>query len=176
MGIPTDGTIISARTGERAVGKERCLWEFSSTSQNVTERNRNVSMMWRYHHVTTIRRLLWIWCIIFEKWKESKIRDNTSLHLSGSIRARYGYNTSSTAPQFLLFVAKLFQITKDRYKSEHEDMLKLFCKLQMELRTESWLRALNLRCVYLDHVEVVVCSDAPFVVNNENLLMLAFWY
>eukprot|EP00171_Calliarthron_tuberculosum_P023256 IDg23256t1 len=85
-----------------------------------------------------------------------------------SVRAKYAYAAYSTMPDILIFVARLSQVTKSMYEKSPKQYIKILMKLEKVVSGGPSLHGLKYVRLPMHSVEVFVCIDASFAVNEDN--------
>ena len=84
-----------------------------------------------------------------------------------NLRAKLAYVSFSSAPDTLVFVAKLSQITEDRYELVKPEAMRILRKLQKLLKEPVSKSGLKFVHIPPQDIEVAVCVDAAFATNYD---------
>eukprot|EP00171_Calliarthron_tuberculosum_P022600 IDg22600t1 len=85
-----------------------------------------------------------------------------------SARAKYAYAAYSTMPDILIFVARLSQVTQSMYDKNRKKYAKIMMRLEKALTGGPSLHGLSFIKLDMQHVEVFICIDASFAINEDN--------
>lgn len=99
-------------------------------------------------------------------------REVISFDFFRSLRTQLAYVTFFAAPDILIFVAMLGQITEERYKRTSAEAMTVLRKVQSILKESHFKDGLN--CVYIppEDIQIAVCVDASFAINYDKTSQL----